>query len=325
MNTRVYLWLLTRIIIAFGILSYLFIKIPYQDVVVSLSSANLRYLISGLLLSILGHLIIGLRLKILMDKQGMNLSLYRIFEINLATTFYRLFLPGGAFSTGAIRFYKLSSFDKKRAETLASVAVDRIISTIALCIVGLLFWLLYFPSDSNYIALSMSLLLFGLILFSFIIYFNKGAESAIKIFYILNIDYVASRIKKVFLALNRFRNLSSRSIIIIFAVSIFTQVLSIGVYYLLAMSLGIQISFLAMGWIRCVAVLISMIPMSIAGLGVREASLILLLRPFGIVDDEALAFSLLVFAVNFVLVGLLGGLIEVGRLLLWRSDPLHRS
>jgi uncharacterized protein (TIRG00374 family) len=325
MSTRAYLWLLTRIIIAFGILGYLFIKIPYQDVVVSLSSANLHYLISGLLLSILGHLIISLRLKILMDEQGMNLSLNRIFEINLSTTFYRLFLPGGAFFTGVIRFYKLSSFDKKRAETLASVAVDRIISAIALCIVGLLFWFLYFPSNSNYIALSMSLLLSGLILFSIIIYLNRGTDSAIKILDILNIDYVTSRIKKVFFALNRFRNLSSRSITIIFTVSIFTQILGIGVYYLLAMSLGIKISFFAMGWIRCVAVLISMIPMSIAGLGVREASLIFLLRPFSIVDDEALAFSLLVFAVNFVLVGLIGGLIEVGRFLLWRSDPLHRS
>lgn len=321
MSTRRTLWILIRIIIAFGILYYLFIKIPYQDVVVSLSSANLQYLIPGLLVSILGHLIIGLRLKILTDEQGMSISIYQIFEINISTTFYRMFLPGGA---GAIRFYKLSSLDNKRAETLAALALDRIVATIALCLVGLLFWFLYFPSDSNYIALSMSLLLSGLILFSFIIYFNKGAESAIKILDILNIDYVASRIKKVFFALNRFRNLSSRSITIIFTVSIIMQMLGIGVYYLLAKSLGIEVSFLAMGWIRCVVVLISMIPISIAGLGIREGSLILLLRPFGILDEEALAFSLLVFAVNVVLVGFIGGLIEGEKLLLSKSKIFHR-
>jgi 2-polyprenyl-3-methyl-5-hydroxy-6-metoxy-1,4-benzoquinol methylase len=72
---------------------------------------------------------------------------------------------------------------------------------------------------------------------------------------------------------------------------------------------GIEVSFLAMGWIRCVLILISMIPISIAGLGIREGSLILLLRPFGTIDEEGLAFSLLVFAVSVVLVGLIGSLI----------------
>ena len=248
MRTRGILWILIRIIIAFGILYFLFIKIPYQDVVASMTTANLWYLIPGLLISIFGHLIIALRLKILTDEQGMTLSIYQIFKIDIATTFYRLFLPGGALSAGAIRFYKLSSFEKKRAETLAAIAVDRMISTIALCIVGLLFWFLYFPSDSNYIALSMSLLLLsGLILFSFIIYFNQGVESAIKMLDVLKIDYVVARIKKLFFALTRFRNLSSGSITIIFTVSIIMQIIGIGVYYLLAKSLGIEVSFFAMG------------------------------------------------------------------------------
>jgi glycosyltransferase 2 family protein len=302
-------WILIRIIIAVGILYYLFINIPYQEVVVSLLSANLEYLIPSLLIIILGHLIVGLRLKLLTDGQGMSLSIYQIFKINISTTFYRLFLPG-AFSASAVRFYKLSSFDKKRAETLAALAVDRMINVIALCMVGLIFWLLYLPSDSNYIALSMSLILSGLIFSGFIIYFHKGAGTAVKILDALNIDYIASRVKKVFFALNRFGNLSLRSVSIIFTVSIIMQMLGIGVYCLLAKSLGIEVSFLAMGWIRCVVVLISMIPISIAGLGIREGSFILLFRPFGILDEEALAFSLLVFTVNVVLVGLIGGLIE---------------
>ena len=67
-----------------------------------------------------------------------------------------------------------------------------------------------------------------------------------------------------------------------------------------------------------------MIPISIAGLGVREGLLILLLRPFAVLDEEALAFSLLVFAVNVVLVGLLGDLIEAGQASIWRSEPLRK-
>ncbi|MGH7799265.1 MAG: hypothetical protein ACREOW_01375 [Thermodesulfobacteriota bacterium] len=51
------------------------------------------------------------------------------------------------------------------------------------------------------------------------------------------------------------------------------------VYYILASSLDIDISFIAIGWIRGTVVMVTMIPIFLSGLGVREGSLILLLSP----------------------------------------------
>ncbi|HES59635.1 MAG TPA: hypothetical protein ENO18_04305 [Caldithrix sp.] len=55
--------------------------------------------------------------------------------------------------------------------------------------------------------------------------------------------------------------------------------------------------------------IITMLPVSFAGLGVREGSLIFLLGNYGINPDTAFAYSLLLFF-NMTLVSLFGGLIE---------------
>jgi glycosyltransferase 2 family protein len=62
--------------------------------------------------------------------------------------------------------------------------------------------------------------------------------------------------------------------------------------------------------------LITMIPISISGLGVREGSLILLLKPYGIGNDDAVAFSFFIFTITVVMIGVIGGLFEGRRFLL---------
>jgi hypothetical protein len=87
------------------------------------------------------------------------------------------------------------------------------------------------------------------------------------------------------------------------------------IYYLLAISLGIDISFLTMGWIRSVVTLVLMVPISISGLGVREGLLLWFLEPYRTTGGDTLALSFLVFSVTVLFVGVLGGFLE-GRNLL---------
>lgn len=305
-----------RFLIAFAILYFLFSRIPLPNVISTLASTKLNYLIFASILTILSYIIAAVRLKCFTSMQGLSLTTLQVFEINLATAFYGLILPGGNFTGGAIRFYKLSANDKKIAGAFVSLAMDRITATIALCIVGIAFWLVHAPSDSEFIIISMAAILFVLIFSTVIVVIGRRTPLVSRIVDLNKVSFIASYLRKFFDTTDRFRNYSTPSIVAILGISVVSQILGVIVYYILALSLHIEISFFAMGWIRCAVVLITMIPISISGLGVREGSLILLLKPYGIQDDESLALSFLVFTITVFLIGFIGGILEGRRFLL---------
>jgi len=65
-----------------------------------------------------------------------------------------------------------------------------------------------------------------------------------------------------------------------------------------------------------VVVLVTMIPISISSMGLREGSVILLLGTFGVSDNSAFAYSIIAFAVTRVLPGLLGMLLKIRKFLI---------
>jgi hypothetical protein len=62
--------------------------------------------------------------------------------------------------------------------------------------------------------------------------------------------------------------------------------------------------------IRSVVVLLTVHPISIGGVGVREGALVFTLHAFGVPAHDALAVSILVFATTILAPGLAGGVVE---------------
>jgi len=59
--------------------------------------------------------------------------------------------------------------------------------------------------------------------------------------------------------------------------------------------------------------LATLLPVTIAGVGVREVAAIILLQHYGVEPDTAIAFSMFFFAITVFGIGLLGGLTEAWR------------
>jgi uncharacterized membrane protein YbhN (UPF0104 family) len=90
-------------------------------------------------------------------------------------------------------------------------------------------------------------------------------------------------------------------------------------FFLLARAAGLDTGFLTLAWARTVVFALNMLPITVAGLGVREGALLFLLQPAGAAAEDVLAFSLLAF-LNTLALAALGGLFEAHALLLGRSD-----
>ncbi|MFX0197323.1 MAG: lysylphosphatidylglycerol synthase domain-containing protein, partial [Candidatus Hodarchaeota archaeon] len=76
--------------------------------------------------------------------------------------------------------------------------------------------------------------------------------------------------------------------------------------YLIAIAMGIPINFITVTLFMAISSLISFIPISIFGLGTRDATLIYLFSLIGLKPELAVSYAFLVFVTFFVCGGLMG-------------------
>lgn len=317
-------WIL-KLSITFGILWYIFTTIPISEVINSIALAKVSYIIIAMLITAFTIYVEAYRMKILTDKQGIWLSINQIIDINLITNFYGLFLPG-SIAGGAIRWHKLSQPNNKWMEAFASISFNRLISTIVLVKVGILFWALDANSRSNYMIGSILFAILGVLIVTYFVVFDKKLSSFLQKYtrkFNLSIvpGIIRSKISKLLISTGQYHGLSRSLLIYIFGLSLASHLLGILTFYLFALSLGINISFINIGWVRSFILIVTMLPVSFAGLGVREGTLIYLLQPYGVLTTDAVALSFLLFT-RTLLLGGIGGLFEAKNLLFpGRSHP----
>jgi glycosyltransferase 2 family protein len=310
-------WIL-KLSATFGILYYLFTKIPLSEVITSISSAKASYVLIGFLILVFIRYIAACRMKLLTDGQGMSLSVLQILGISFSTIFYGLFLPGGYLAGGLVRWHKLSKPNNKSPEAIAAIIFDNMIDITTLCTLGILFWILDKPSDRSYIGLSLGTALGGLIL-AYILIFNETISPLRGYLNLINLpfmpDILRSKINKLTISLGQYRNLSRGYFGVIFALSLTYNIFVILVYYLFVLSLNMNIPFMTIAWIRSFLFILAIFPISISGLGIREGALVFLLNPYGVPAADAVALSFLLRGVGLCIGGI-GGLYEAWRLFL---------
>lgn len=306
-----------KLCITTTILYYLFTKISFSLVIHSILSARLSYVLIAYLMLVLMRYIAAFRMKLLTDRQGMSLSTLQILGIGFSTIFYGLFLPGGYLTGGLVRWHKLSKPDNKPAEAVAAIIFDNIVDIVALCTLGILFWVFDKPSDQSYIGLSLGAVVGGLfvvyiLIFTGVISPLKSEANLISWAFMPNI--LRSKVNNLIISLRQYRNLSQGYLVVILTLSFAYHLLGIiGPFYLYVLSLNIGLSFLTIAWIRSVILMLGVLPISISGLGVREGTMVFLLHAYGVSAADAIALSFLLFG-GGLWIGAIGGLLEAKNL-----------
>lgn len=101
------------------------------------------------------------------------------------------------------------------------------------------------------------------------------------------------------------------------------QLITVLVLVWFARAIGIDLLFTVAGWIEAFLHILLMIPVSVAGLGVREAGLVVSLQTYGVSPADALALSMLLLGKKIVRAGF-GGLLELRHAFL-RPDSSTRE
>jgi glycosyltransferase 2 family protein len=304
-----------KLLVSAGILAYLLSIVPVAEIGAALVGVDLRYVFLGFAIIPFTGLAAALQQKVLTDRQGMRLSVARIAEINLTARFYDLFLPGSV--GGLIRWRRMSLPERKPAEALAAIVFNRGLETVVMVALGLGFWFWARPPGvSPLITVALVVGFAALLLLQVGVFNRRFAAWSCRVLEgrvgRLVPGLVRTRIAKVLNAAGVYDTLSARSVAYIVALSLGRHLLGILGLVWLAYAVGVWLPFAVAGWIDSFLALVLMLPISIGGLGVREASLVLFLQAYGVAVADALALSALLLARKLLRAGA-GGVFELYR------------
>lgn len=257
---------------------------------------------------VLTSLLVYVALLVNAIKWRVLLNHYRVlalFKLNLIATYYSTLLPGQIFGE-VVKAYRLGQEGQHEAERIAaSVVVDKITGLIGVLLVGLGGLLMASPLYASTLINMFLMLTIGLVS---LLYFAQFLE--IPLTYLFgNKFFMSASLKRLSIAWQSYVQ-QPRVLLNSVTLGIIFQLLCVGIVQLLAQSLHISLSWYDTCWVFSVVSLAVFLPLSFAGIGLREGAFVGTFHLLGISSEQALALSFSLFSFN-VLIALLGGLVEL--------------
>lgn len=306
-----------RIFVSLVLLFVLFRKIDFRGTFKVIVHLNPFYFVLALVIFFILTVLVFYRWKMLLDAHKVEVPLMRALSSFSGGLFINLFTPstiGGDLS----RSIDLGEYTKCYGVIAATVLLDRLsgfAGLVTVAIVSLIFGHRLIGDFSVYLTVFLlALLLTGVLL----ILFNQGIYNRLSRS-VSKKGKFWENFKKLHSEIYFFRQ--HRGVLYVnFIYSIIIQGGASVFSYFILRSLNTKINMLYPLVFNPVITVITTIPISISGLGLRDASSIFFYSKAGVAKDIALAQSLLNFAV-ILMCGFLGGILYVSTLHYRRLQP----
>lgn len=283
---------------------YILLKINLQELFLTLRKINLFYFLIAIILALISALLGILKWRVLIKSQEIKVSFITLAKIYLKGFFLGTITPGKLGEFWKVK-YLTEKCEISSGLAFYTTLMDRIIDLviivgISLAGVGSLFSLYGIEAD-------WAVIILWLILISLIVYFLTKKNNIRKILKsLINIFLPKSIREKTDLFLDQFfgelqrLNLTLFLKLLMWGLSYYLS--AVLVYYFVMLSLGISISIWYLFLIVALIWLIVGLPITILGVGTREASYIFFFSVFGISSFQAVAMSLLILFCDIVIV-----------------------
>lgn len=291
------------------VLLFKFNKIDVHALIRDIKGADKLFLFIGFAIYFLVYLFGFFRWRMLLKAAGFDISLKRLVSSFSSGVFFSIFLPS-TIGGDLVRAVDLAGHTKKAKEVIATVFLDRFSGYIGLVLViipSLLLGRNLVLDKVVFTSVSVIVILLVVIL---LILFNNSIYSGISRFLTApNAGKIRETIKDMHREIHIFRN-HKKMILLNLAVSFLIQALCPVCVYFIGLSLGIKINFIYFLVFLPIISAITLLPIAIGGLGLREGLFVVYFAKAGVIKQLALAMSLLSFSF-VVFYGAIGGLIYV--------------
>jgi len=293
--------ILLKVAVSLGLIMFLVSQVDFKEIVSILKNVDIAMTIYALILLIIQVFIGNTRWKLVLKCQKIEFDYKNLLIFFWSGLFFNQAMPSNV-GGDVIRGYYL----KKRGVTLGcatlGVLIDRLFGVLGLVLLVLVSLPFLFELIGSPIARTGILFIaFGASLALLFIFFTDKLPG----------DFSHLKIIRGFYSLSQ----GSRHCIyehynglIILVISILIHLISITSVMIIAIGLGINIEWSGFLLMIPLVTLIMVIPISIAGWGVREGVMVIGFGYLGVAPEAALALSIL-YGLSILLVALPGGIV----------------
>lgn len=279
---------------------YILTKIDYNLLLKEVKLFKWHFLIFALGLMVLEIIIRTLRWQIVLSSLDISLSFKEGIALHWLGLFIANITPGHLGEVIKVYFLKNKGYSAFRS--LFSIVLDRIADISVLLFFGLLIFIFFLESIGLYILIIGIFLVAGIIFVCLLLnqksfihkFFSKIIQK------IFSVDFN----KYGRLSLNRFwqgiKKLKKEAIVAFLSYLTISWFLYFLCRYVIAQALGLPLTFIDIIIISTVVAIVCILPISIAGIGTREATMIYLFSFFGLNKEVAVLFALLISAINII-------------------------
>jgi uncharacterized protein (TIRG00374 family) len=285
---------------------------PLRTIASALASAQLPVLCVGFGLNFLARLAAAERTLVISRGLGLWISRWQTIETLFISNFYALLSPGPILS-GVVTVYRYRAFGAPISASLGALLASRAVECVAFVALGtgcvLADWRIQFDRVRYPLLLaSMTLIGVALALAAWLFVHRRWQSRTL-----LDTAKASSDTGRV-ANLRHVRDAIMRrgpGMVLRAAVPASAQALLAGAATaMLARSLGIDLTLLTAMWITAAVFAVVLLPISVAGVGVREVTLVKALALLGVDTSVAVALSILLFA-DPVINALIGGALQL--------------
>jgi len=241
---------------------------------------------------------------------GLALGFGNLVRINLVARFYTIVLPRGASAAVRWHYYKKGGSGHAAA---ALLVFENLVSIWTLFLSSAVLLMFEYNQGGIGAEILLPISWFGLVVITVILlpFLHKKSASLFQSLaqpFVKDHGWMSGVISKLIDAIASYQALSKTRVSVIFFASLLGYVFFVLSAWILANGMEIGIGLAAIAWVRSITLIVALVPITIAGIGLRESMLITLLSGYGISASAAFAYAIASFAMQVVL-GIVGGLL----------------
>lgn len=303
---------LFKITFSLAILTFLALRVDFEELLFAFLQINFPFYLLSILIAVCGSVIIASKYYILSVGTKVETKFLRIVAINFIARFYGILVPSGI-GQGAVRWYKMTRERGGRAYFFAATVFERLLFVAT----SLFFALvpLYIMEQNKKVLLFRNqlqivfILLFILISIGFLILLWPRLHK-ILVHLLTKVPFFQR--PEIQEGLQRFtlKELNSVSRWLLVLLSVVWQFIYVTRVYCLILAMGQPLLITQVVWVSSLVFLLQLLPISVAGLGVREGGYVYLLSLLGFSDSVGFLLGLLFFT-HMLIFALIGGLLSL--------------
>lgn len=313
--------LLAKYSVSVGLIALILLRADLDGFLAAIKEVNVLGFIVALLITVLNLLGRSYKWQLLLKVQGARMSVLTAQNLSYMALFFNNFFLG-TIGGDAFRAYRVTGYSNSRVGATSSIIMERATGLLGGLVIVLAVGIVYaFTSQTLITAPQLG----GLLLLSFIVglavFVLFKAHSKLIGLTVWQKHPKLTQLSEDLMSSIRVYQSYKTTMIMALALSLLYHVGNSLTLYFVAVAANAEGAFIPLLFISSLVALLTMIPISVNGLGLQESSFVFYLRQLGVAGPAALLVALLYRAIALIL-SLVGGLLFITDSVRIRQSPI---